>query len=400
MAAMPPIVGRAQESQTVAQQPKAGAQSQTDARAQKMRTEERAEQNAQRHAVLKRDPHDLPRASDDRWKSFGETPIRPEDVPSGILAARDALMANDLPMALQALYTLLDAEPEYPPALHQMGVLYFKLQRYSDAVEVFERFLRQAPQKIGQTRTLGHCYYTLGDYAKAKAHYERVLAVAPDEIEAVRGLALSHMRLGDGAKALELLARVLEAQPDHADAWTWRAHILFDLGRTEEALAAAEKSRDLDPYEPRSWFVLGRVLLELGREDEGLAAHARFNELQEIAQDLRSLESRLEFRPHQLPLLLQVVELHRKSGDVARTRTALAHALSERPTDVRLRILALDVLEDLHDADGARVAAKSLESVGADEASAWQRLELYYARLKDLPNQLRAGERYRRLSSQ
>jgi predicted Zn-dependent protease len=97
---------------------------------------------------------------------------------------------------------------------------------------------------------------------------------------------------------------------------------------------------------------------------------------------------------------LKIVELHRKAGDIPRTRTALAHVLAERPTDVALRILALDVLEDLHDEDGARVAAKSLESVGADDASAWKRLEEYYARLKDLQNQLRAGERYRRLRSQ
>ncbi len=372
----------------------------SDGRAQDVRTTERIEQKAQRRAVLTRDPRELPRAPEGRWKAFGEAPIRPEDVPNGMQAARNALIDQDLPTALGALYGVLDAEPDYPPALHQMGVIYFKLQRYSDASEVLERFTRQVPQRIGDTRTLGHCYYTLGDYAKAKGHYERVLAVAPNEIEAVRGLALSHMRLGDSAKALELLARVIEADPKHGDAWGWQAQILFDLGRTDEALAAVVKARDLDPYEARCWFLLGRALLELGKEEEGRAAHARFNELQAITQELRSLEARLEFRPHQLPLLLQIVEQHRKSGDVARTRTALARALAERPTDIQLRILALDVLEDLHDAEGARVAAKSLESVGVDEASAWKRLEAYYARLKDLPNQLRAGERFRRLSAQ
>ncbi len=369
-------------------------------RTQDSRVAERLEERAQRRSVLKRDPRDLPRAPEGRWKAFGEVEIRPEDIPSDFHDARAALADNDLPMALRALYALLEKEPEYPPALHQAGIIYFKLQRYSDAVEMFERFVRQVPQKLGETRTLGHCYYTLGEYEKAKAHYERVLAVAPGEVEAVRGLALTHMRLGDGAKALELLARVLETEPEHIDAWTWRAHILFDLGRTEEARVAAEKARDLDPYQARTWFILGRVLLELGKDDEGRAAHARFNELQAIAQDLRSLESRLEFRPHQLPLLLQIVELHRKAGDVARTRTALAHALLERPRDVALRILALDVLEDLGDEDGASVAAKSLESIGADDASAWKRLEEYYARLKDLQNQLRAGERYRRLRAQ
>lgn len=353
-----------------------------------------------RAATLRRDPRTLPRAPEDRWKTFGETPLRAEDVPPGMHTARKALLEDDLPAALTALYALLESQPDYPPALHQMGVIFFRLQRYLDAVEVFERFVRHVPRKVGETRTLGHCYYSLGDYAKARAHYERVLAQAPEEIEAVRGLALSYMRLGDGTKALELLAQVVHVDPNHADAWAWQAQILFDAGRSDEALAAAARARDIEPHEPRNWFLLGRILLELGREDEGRAAQARYSELQEIAQEIRSVETRLEYRPHQLPLLLRLVELHRKSGDVPRTRTALARVLAERPADVDLRIFTLDVLEDMGDADGARVAARTLETVCRDDAAAWKRLEAYYARLKDLQSQLRAGERYRRLKAQ
>ena len=31
-------------------------------------------------------------------------------------------------------------EPDYPPLLHQSGVVYFKLRRYGDSQEMFERF--------------------------------------------------------------------------------------------------------------------------------------------------------------------------------------------------------------------------------------------------------------------
>lgn len=351
-----------------------------------------------RALALRRDPHLLPHAAADRWKSFGDPPPRPEDIPNGMRTARAALLEQDLPAALTELYAVLDAEPDYPPALHQMGVLYFRLQRYSDAIEVFERFVQHVPSKVGETRTLGHCYYSLGDYARAKAHYERVLAAGPKEVEALRGLALSCMRLGDAPKALELLGQVVELEPKHADAWAWRAQILFDIGRSDEALTAATRARDLDPYEPRPWFLLGRILLDLGRDDEGAAAQSRYGELQSIGEELHSVEVGLEYGPHQLPLLMRMAQLRRATGDVARTRTALAHVLAERPADATLRIFALDLLEDMGDAEGARMAARSLEMSCPDDPAAWKRLEAYFTRQKDVPNQLRSGDRYRRLS--
>jgi tetratricopeptide (TPR) repeat protein len=350
-----------------------------------------------RKTALARDPASLKHGDAGRWKDFDAAKMKPDELPPGMGEVRDALYEGDMPHALAALYAVLDAVPEFPPALHQLGVLYFRLQRYGDSMIAFERFLAVVPHKIGETRALGHDYYSLGRYADARAHYERVLAAAPKDAEAVRGLALANMRLGDNDKALTLLKHAIELDPKLDEAWTWMAQILFDRDDAQAALEAVQHAREIAPFEPRPWFLLGQILLELGRENEGLGARARFEELTAAAQEARSLETRLLYDPHQPLLYGRLVEIHRSTGNVAKAREALAKLLRERPDDVSLRIYALDVLMKLGDAEGARLAATVLEHKGADDAEAWKHLEQYYASVKDRVKQLQAGEHYRRL---
>jgi len=313
---------------------------------------------------------------------------------------REAVLAireRDLPRALERLYGVLDAEPDYPPALYEMGVVYFRLQRYGDAAASLERFVEVAPALVGRTRALGHCYYSLGQYPRAKAHYERILAVSPREVEALRGLALSQLKLGAPEKAEALLDVLLEIEPGHAEAWAWKAQVLLDLDRPEAALAAASRARELDPWTPRPWFLSGRLLLDSGREEEGLAAQARYRVLSAAAQEAHSIESRLEYAPHDSGLLRRLVEVHESTGNIPSARQALARLVAEKPTDVELRILAVDVLERMRDSEGVRIAADALAQRCAEEWKAWARLERYYARSGRLQERLQAGEKARRL---
>jgi tetratricopeptide (TPR) repeat protein len=351
--------------------------------------------------VLRRDPRELRRADPDRWKDFGSAAsAEPVAVPDGFRAALLAIRDRDLPTALVRLYRVLEAEPEYPPALYELGVVYFRMQRYGDGAAAMERFVAVAPTMVGNTRVLGHCYYSLGEHARAKEHYERVLAVAPREVEAIRGLALSELHLGAPDRADELLGKLLEIDPRHAEAWAWKSQVLLDLDRPEAALDAARRARELDPWQPRPWYLAGRILLDLGKEDEGRAAQDRYRLLSEAAQEANSLENRLEYSPHEIVLLRRLVEVHASIGNVPSVRRDLARLVVERPSDVDLRILALDVLERLADQEGSQLAADALAKRCPEEWRAWERLERYYGRIGKLQEMLQAGEKARRLRSE
>lgn len=358
---------------------------------------EPAPQRAAR-AVLARDPRSLPRAPEGRWD--GWSPDQPADAELARAQQRiaQASARDDLPAALEELYAALELAPDWPPALHQLGVLYFRLQRYGDAAAAFGRFVEVAPQLVGQTRGLGHALYSLGEWERARDHYARVLEALPSDADARFGLALCRMRLGDHERALEGLDQVLAADPEHAEAAIWRAQLLFDAGRSSEALEGAERARDLDPFEARPWFLLARVLFDLGRDEEAEAAHGRFEELDRVAQEARRLENDLEYAPADLGRLARLAELRAGVGDHERARRALARMLLVAPRDLELRLWQLDLLEAVGDETGARVAAEALEQALPDEARAWERLARFWGRRGDRGRQVRAGERYLRLS--
>ena len=347
--------------------------------------------------ILQRRPAEWPSAEAAEWSDWEPSQEPPEAARALLAASIESYGRGDLPSALTALYQLLEELPGYPPAMHQAGVIYFRLRRYGDAVTAFERYLAVAPARFSDTRALGHCYYTLGDYERAREHYLRVLEVEPESVEALRGLGLARMRLGDSAGALATLGRVLELEPTHANAQTWVAQILYDEERVEEALTAALKARDLDPFEPRAWFLLSQVHYDLGQDEEGDAARARFSELNQLAQEIRAAEARLLYDPRQPAVYANLIALNRRSGNDERAVHWMVRWIQTDPGNVPLRIRALDLATELGDEAGVAACAEALESLAGDHLVAWQRLAVYYASTRQRLKQVAAEEQVARL---
>ena len=348
--------------------------------------------------VLQRDPRGLATCSSERWSTWKPSDAVPEAMREVLGAGMRSYFEQDYSRALASFYELLEQEPDYPPALYQAGLTYFRLRRYGDSQAVFERFLRAVPHEMGATRALGHCYYSLGKYEPARQHYEKLLEVDPESVETLRGCALAHMRLGREERALELLRRVIELRDDHDDAHGWIGQILFDLGRSEEALEHAQRARDLSPAEPRHWFLISRVLIDLERGEEARAARTRFETLDRISQEVRRLEGLLLHDPRQLAPWLRLAELHLSSGSTEDLRQSLARALALSPQDVKLYVFALDSLVEVGDLPGARSVAAALEKACPDEPEGWKRLIAFYKSIGDRVGEERAVSNYDRFA--
>jgi len=352
-----------------------------------------------RAPVLDRSPAEWPVAEEARWEAWDPATAAPPRVEArgALNRALTAVQRGQLVVALSGWSDLLEAEPEYPPALYQAGVIYFRLRRYSDAAAAFERYLKVAPHRVGDTRALGHCHYSLGRYSEAASHYERVLG----EGEApglLFGLALARMRLGEEAAALAHLERVVSLNSEHVEAHAWLGQLHFDVGRVEEARAALERAQALDPFAPRPWFLYARVLLELGEEEEGRQAHQRFESLERVAQEVRTLEGKLLYRPAQPRVHRRLVELHVEVGDVGRVIGALRRWEAFDPEGVQPRIAGVEAWRSLGRAEEAASAAAGLAKVAGDSAEAWAALTRHYRAARERVLQVQAEERWRALS--
>ena len=163
--------------------------------------------------ILERSPAEWVAAAEGRWKDWDADIMPPDNVQPFLMSAIQAYRQGHMTGTLEALFGLLELEPDYPSALHQAGVVYFRLRRYGDAIVAFERYLHVAPHRVGDTRALAHCYYTLGRYEDAQGHYEKVLAINSDSVEARRGYALCFMRLGNSEARAEGTAPRVRARP-------------------------------------------------------------------------------------------------------------------------------------------------------------------------------------------
>ena len=190
---------------------------------------------------------------------------------------------------------------------------------------------------------------------------------------------------------------MLELEPTHANAQTWVAQILYDEERVEEALAAALRARDLDPFEPRAWFLLSQVYYDLGQDEDGGAAHARFSELNQLAQEIRAAEARLLYDPRQPAVYANLIALNRRAGNDARAVHWMVRWIQADPRNVALRIQALDLASELGDEAGVKACAEALEALAGDSLEAWQRLALYYASTRERLKQVAAEEQVARL---
>lgn len=352
-------------------------------------------------------PAGLPRAAAGTWDAFFDPTgieLRVATLDPAARAALDrgekAYRAVDYPGAVAALHEALRQSPDLPPAWLVLGTTYFRLQRYSDARDAFERFLAVAPGEAWRTQGLAHSYYSLGSYQAAKAHYELVLERVPDSQEARRGLALSEWRLGNDAVALSLLAELSRAAPRRFEAQLWYGRVLFDTGEVEAALPVARLASQLSDHDPRGWFLLLECLWELGREEEAAKVEIVWRDRDVLAQARRRVSADLRIRPRDWLLLRRAVELGLEAGDGDEVKALLPRLLRARPADVEplsVRLFALESLERLGENDAARAVARGIEGAHADDVEAWRALEGFYARLGDVNAQARAGERRRRL---
>jgi tetratricopeptide (TPR) repeat protein len=360
-----------------------------------------------RQGIFARRPSELPAARLAAWAGLytdkdvlAKLPVESKRL---MAEAGKAFLQRDFADALERAYALLEAQPEFPPALLLLGATYYKLRRYEDSVVAHERFLAQAPEQVGTTQALGHCYYGLGQYEKALAHYEKVVELNASSPEALRGLALSKLRIGDLDGALAGLRRVLQLAPDHAEAQSFLAQVLYDQGNSADALSAAQRARELAPSDPRPRYLIAQCLHELGEEEAATEAEAQWKEAAAAAEEVRSIENRLVYRPPDAyALALRLTEIHTQRKDVAPLCEALDLVAKLRPSrvpEVDVRILALDALERCGNRPAAMRAAEVLEKSCGEDVRAWQRLERWYQASGDPKGQVRAGEMWRRLNN-
>lgn len=157
------------------------------------------------------------------------------------------LRHGEYPAALEAMTTLINAQPDDPNHRRFRAELYRLAGNLPLAVADYEAVIRLAPDSVDGYTGLGEVYAQLGDYHAAYQYALTALERSPGHWQAAYNVSMVEDRLGEAARALEHLQMALAAGVDD-DRYRllihlWMARNQYRLGQTDEARAQLELVR-------------------------------------------------------------------------------------------------------------------------------------------------------------
>jgi len=140
---------------------------------------------------------------------FAEDPSRE----SVFQTASAALAAGDYPAAERGFKALLSKSPSDIASLGNLGVLYSRTGRSTEAISTYRQALRIHPDDPGILLNLGLVYFKQENFAGALPYFEQLIATNPANSQAVLLLAACRVYTGNPQPAISLLEPLSTATP-------------------------------------------------------------------------------------------------------------------------------------------------------------------------------------------
>jgi tetratricopeptide (TPR) repeat protein len=166
--------------------------------------------------------------------------LNAEDSEAQLLAGLIFLGRQDHLKAIKHFQHAIKIKPDYYFARNNLGVTYLSLERWDDAITIFEKLIR-APlytQQGHAHNNLGWAWYKKGDLSRAAGAFLTATAVAPKLCPPYNNHAIVLLEQKRYARALRSIDRGIALCPTYAEAHFNRGRALSKLGQTAEARGA------------------------------------------------------------------------------------------------------------------------------------------------------------------
>jgi protein O-GlcNAc transferase len=169
--------------------------------------------------------------------------------------------SGDLTGAAQSFEGAVNLDGRDTDATLHLAVLYFNLNRPTDAEPKFRAVLDAKPNSVGAARGLAECLEAEKKPEAAEA-WRKYLALQPDDV-AVRG-RIVHFLVDQQnyGEAIAELDRAEAGKPPSADSLRLRADILIAQKKFDDAIVALKQALALSPNDLQLLTGLGRLYLQ------------------------------------------------------------------------------------------------------------------------------------------
>jgi len=156
-------------------------------------------------------------------------------------------VAGKYELAIKPAKKIIDLEPKDEMNHYYLGLTYFKLQKYDEAIAAFEQGLAVKPDFPHAWFQIGSAYFNQKKYKEAVAAYKKYAELTPDDPSGWLSIGVCYMQLKDHEAALEPLKKCVELKPDNPVAWFNLAIVYINLKDNFSAKEVYNKLVTLDP---------------------------------------------------------------------------------------------------------------------------------------------------------
>ncbi len=141
---------------------------------------------------------------------------------------------------------LNDMGEEDDVAIYELAVQAGMLEKWDEALELWQRFLKEKPDFPLAYVNMGTAYQNLGRFKEAAISTKRAMALAPDMREAFNDYALYQLFLGNSKDAVDILEKLIAKDPDYLSAQFKLAVAYSCHGRKKNGVEKLEKLKETD----------------------------------------------------------------------------------------------------------------------------------------------------------
>ncbi len=154
---------------------------------------------------------------------------------------------------------VLERKPRHLLALNNLGVAFYKLGRFSEALAQFREAVGVQSSYADAQFNLGTLLRCTGRILESEMPLRRALKLNPNHVEARVSLGLTLVMLGRLEDAEECFEKVLKVSPRNARALCGVGQIASLRGRFGEAEATFKRALELDAGIPTAWAALANL---------------------------------------------------------------------------------------------------------------------------------------------
>ena len=244
------------------------------------------------------------------------------------------------PEALEVFDRILLVNPDNFGGLINKFLILKKTNKFSELIEVLTKILKIDELYAPAWNEIGLAYAHLGMYAKSVESFSRAVNLDPNYLEAYFNLGLSLQKIGQSKDAIEAYDKTIALDARNPSTWLNRGSAFQDLKDYENAMASYERVFDICPQYAMGYSNKAHTLNQMGRYLEAIQSCNKAFEMNKIGGEYSYI--------NEADTYLNYAVAYSKLGDAKVAENYYLQAIASDPNHVESHInLAALYLEAL-----------------------------------------------------